>query len=162
MAHEKPTIPEIQFYAIQTFGKKDSKRRSDLVISVAQKFSIPRVSADNHVSRLKSHGYIKNIAKGANNREGVVVQLTVSGRKVRDNPSRYRIKPYIKPASAKAPAAASSPAPVTLNVSDTADNVMDKISQLIQENAAYRDTILKTCREWAALLGMELREKESD
>lgn len=120
---------------------------------------------------LKS-GYIEG-------KKRIAYNLTAAGQKVLDNLDSYEISPYRPNPNATQPkrgnkkqAATTEPQiqPVpTFNLSGSAEQLMDQISSVVQENAAYREAMEKTCNQLARFLGMKLvpinqesNESESD
>lgn len=92
--------------------------------------------------------------------------LTPTGTAILKQKDKLHISPYVPKQSAsrkyktkKGTGAASDVLPAfapTMNVSASADNLMDHISAVIQENSGYREAILKSCQQLAALLGMQV------
>lgn len=66
-----------------------------------------------------------------------------------------------KPTQDDLPFLPPEPQPVSINISKTADNVADSITALIEENARYRDLMLKLLDTLNNELGLQSTQKET-
>lgn len=157
---DKQPIPETHVVVLEILAKAGRPlTASQITEKVADRFP-----ASGAIANLQSKGRIKN--QPVPDSKYVGYTPTAAGISIIKNIAKYSITPYKPKQFSKTKKSAtkykSKDAPViplpppTINVSATADNLMDHISAVIQENGAYREGIIRCCNQMAALLGMKL------
>lgn len=151
------TVPETHMAILEALADEGRPLTADeLIQKIGNRFpikgTIGNMQALDRIESLHVEGVYKKCYKAT--KEGAALlkkkaSLTITPYKPKDFKPRQNNKKALD---------ASLPEPMlpTLNVSTTADKLMDTISSVIQENNAYREAIIRSCNQMAAMLGMKL------
>lgn len=150
-------LPEQWAAILKALGTKDNALTNQEMLAHIEPRLHPRL--DKMCSNLKKRDFLTSVPIPGT--LAVKYQLTDYGVFCLANIDKIPSVPYAGPRpyttrnSAKSsapPPVPHHPAPIQINISSTANNVVDQISSLIEENRQYRELIIHTMKSLAAAL----------
>lgn len=162
-------VPKREYEILKIMDGKGELMRNQIQALLDKEESTKTINAARAVPAMRKRMLLDSVGENYHRMAYVISKL---GREVLDKPENFNIfgdtKPnqYSKPgqpAKAKKPSPAEiEPEPLQpeLDLSHDANLMVDQISRVAHQNAAYREAMLKTAQMLAGYLGMELVKKQ--